>query len=184
MSIEYAILGYLSWKPLTGYQLKKNFEESTIMYWSGNNNQIYKALVQLQNEGCVSNEVIHQESLPYKKIYTITQKGLDDLRNWVMLNPEVSEFKKSFLVQLAWSNQLSNEEILKLIDSYENEVKMKLIIHNEKNRRGVSFPERNKREKFIWEMISENFISSCENELIWIEKIKKNILNGFNVKSE
>jgi len=175
MSIKYAILGYLSWKPSTGYQLKKNFEESSIMYWSGNNNQIYKALIQLQSEGCVSNEVIHQANSPSKKIYTITQKGLDSLKNWVMLNPEAPEFKKSFLVQLAWSHQLTNGEILSLIEAYENEVKMQLIMHNEKNKRDPVFPKRSSREELIWDMISENFTSSYEKELIWVEKIKKKL---------
>ena len=43
MSIHHAILGLLSWKPHTGYDLKKVFEDSAFMHWSGNNNQIYRA---------------------------------------------------------------------------------------------------------------------------------------------
>ena len=45
MSIEYAILGLLSWKPFSGYDLKKIIAESEVYYWSGNNNQIYNSLV-------------------------------------------------------------------------------------------------------------------------------------------
>ncbi len=89
MSIKYAILGVLSWKPSTGYDLKKIFEESSIMYWSGNNNQIYKTLVQLLVEDLVTNEVLHQESTPSKNIYTITDRGAAALKEWVLSTPEL-----------------------------------------------------------------------------------------------
>ena len=50
MSIKLAILGMLSWKSSTGYELKKIFEDSSFMYWSGNNNQIYKALLNVKRQ--------------------------------------------------------------------------------------------------------------------------------------
>ena len=40
MAIRYAILGLLSWRPFTGYDLKKMIGDSVFLYWSGNNNQI------------------------------------------------------------------------------------------------------------------------------------------------
>ncbi|MNE74001.1 Transcriptional regulator PadR-like family protein [compost metagenome] len=61
------------------------------MYWSGNNNQSYKALIELLNEGYVTNEVQHQENLPSKKIYTITAAGQQELRRWVLSYPERPE---------------------------------------------------------------------------------------------
>jgi DNA-binding PadR family transcriptional regulator len=175
MSIKYAILGLLSWKPSTGYELKKVFEESSTMYWSGNNNQIYKALVQLLDEGLVTNEVQHNEGSPSKKIYTITTEGLDELREWVLSNPEAPEFKKTFLIQLAWAGQLNNAELNGLLSRYENEVKMQLLLQQEKERRGIDSPGRNRREEFIWSKISENLISSYKNELDWVQGVRKEL---------
>ncbi len=62
MSINHAILGILSCRSVTGYDLKKIIQESPFMPWSGNNNQIYKALVEILEEGFVTHEVRHQES--------------------------------------------------------------------------------------------------------------------------
>lgn len=67
MSINFAILGILSSKSLTGYELKKIIQESPFMYWSGNNNQIYKALAEMLATGLVTNEVQQQEGSPSKK---------------------------------------------------------------------------------------------------------------------
>lgn len=175
MSIKYAILGLLSWKSFTGYEMKKVFEESSVMYWSGNNNQIYKALLQLLEEGLVTGEVQHREASPSKKVYTITGDGLTELKKWVVSPPEAPEFRKPFLVRLAWADQLNNEELNELLLKYENEIKLQLLINQEKNRRGVNSPKRSPREAFLWDMISNNLISSLNNELDWVQGIRKEL---------
>ncbi len=175
MSIKHAILGVLGWKPTTGYDLKKFFENSTSMYWSGNNNQIYKALVQLLEEGLVTNEIQHQEKAPTKKVYSITGKGLDELKQWVLSAPGAPEFRKTFLVQLSWADLLTEEELLEVLSNYEDEIKIQLLIHEEKNRRRKDSPSRSSREVLLWDMISENIISSYKNELNWIENLRQRL---------
>ena len=66
------------------------------MHWSDNNNQIYKSLVQLLDEGFVTNEVQHQDGVPSKKIYTITDEGTARLREWVLSTPEVPEWQEKY----------------------------------------------------------------------------------------
>lgn len=175
MSINCAILGILSYKPLTGYDLKKIIQDSPFMYWSANNNQIYKALVELLDEGFVTSEVFHQESSPSKKIYTITKEGLDELKRWVQSTPEVPEFKKTFLIQLAWSHQLNTDELDTLLSKYENEVRMQIMLQQEKKQRGVFSPGRTSREVHLWDMMYDNIISSYKNELVWIQKLRKEL---------
>lgn len=175
MSIKLAILGILSWKPATGYDLKKVIEDSSAMYWSGNNNQIYRSLVQLLEEGLVTNEVHHQTSSPSKKIYTITEEGLAELKDWVLAAPELPEFKKSFLTQLAWADLLTPEELNSLLTRYEEEIRMHIVLLQEKKRRGPIAPNRTPRESYIWEMIDDNIRSSYQHELQWVQNIQKEL---------
>lgn len=178
MSIKLAILGLLSWKSSTGYELKKIFEDSSFMYWSGNNNQIYKALMNMENEDLVVSEVVHHDNSPSKKIYTITDEGLKEVKNWLLSSPEAPEIKKTFLVQLAWSDMLSNEELSEALSKYENEVKLQLIMQKEKYRRALHSPNRSTRESLIWEMISENIISTYNNELNWIRETRQRLFEN------
>ncbi len=173
--IKYAILGLLSWKPFTGYELKKVFEESSSMYWSGNNNQIYTALVKLRDDGFVTSETQHQDGLPSKKVYTITTTGISELKDWVLSSPEFPEYKKPFLIQLAWADLLNNHELFELLTKYENEIKMQLMLHQEKIKRGNVSPERSSREIFIWKMIDENVISFYRNEYEWIQNLRNQL---------
>ncbi|MCD4711821.1 MAG: PadR family transcriptional regulator [Clostridiales bacterium] len=180
MSINHAILGILSWKPATGYELKKIFVESSIMYWSGNNNQIYKSLSHLLNEGLVGSEVVHQDGSPSKKIYTITDAGVKSLKEWVSSTPELPEIKNTFLVQFAWADLLSDQELNDLILSYEIELKAHLIMEKEIARRTLHNPDRNPREKAIWELISENIVSSYDQELKWVQEVRRRLLEDNN----
>lgn len=178
MSIKSAILGILSWKPSTGYELKKIFEDSSFMYWSGNNNQIYKALISLEDEELVTSEIIHQDNSPSKKIYTITKEGIKELKEWVVSSPEAPEIKKTFLVQLAWSDMLSNQELSEILTKYETELKEQLIMQQEKHRRALNSPNRSARESLIWNMISENIISTYNNELNWIRETRQKLFKN------
>lgn len=182
MSIKFAILGLLSWKPSTGYELKKIFETSTTMYWSGNNNQIYKSLVQLLEEGSVTNETLHQESAPSKKIYSITEKGMTELKTWASSDVETPEFKKPFLIQLAWADLLSDEDLDALLTKYEKEINIQLLYQQEKIKRGIPSPARSVREIFLWNKISENLLSSYRTELEWVQGIRSELNDNILIK--
>ncbi len=184
MSIKHAILGILSCSSLTGYDLKKIMQDSTFMYWSGNNNQIYKALVELLDQGFVTNEVLHGESSPSKKVYTLTKAGLVELKEWIKSNPEVPEFKKMFLIQLAFADMLSTEEIDMLLTKYEREVRIQILMEQEKKSRKTFSPGRTLRETHIWDLIQDNIISSYENELNWIKRVRREICNNIKERNK
>jgi len=175
MSIKHAILGFLSWTPLTGYDLKKLFADSLTLHWSGNSNQIYRALVELHEEGFVSLEVQYQDNHPPRKIYTITDQGLAELRRWVLSAPELPQLRHSFLVQLAWADQLSTEELDALLEKYEEEVTVQGLMLREMRQRNESSPQRTPRETLLWDAITQNWISFYEHELNWVRQLRQEL---------
>jgi DNA-binding PadR family transcriptional regulator len=185
MSIEHAILGLLSLNSLSGYDIKKMFEGSPALYWSGNNNQIYKTLVKLHEQGWVSRETQLQDASPARKIYSITEKGLEELRRWVLANPEVPQVRNSFLIQLAWADLLTAQELDHLLERYENELQVQVaMLKFQKQERNVSpsgiprdayinvLSARTPRETFLWNMIVENWLAYYQAELEWIAKLR------------
>lgn len=175
MTIEYAILGLLSWRPSSGYELKKVFEESPYLYWSGNNNQIYKSLTQLQKDGLITYETVHQDGAPSKKIYSVTKKGTAELKGWIMDASAVPEFKKPFLIQMAWADMLNKDELAALFTKYEKEIEKQLTHQKEMYDRQKDWPNRSQKETFLWNMISVNLMSSYQSELAWIRKVRQQL---------
>jgi DNA-binding PadR family transcriptional regulator len=167
MDIHTPILGMLNWKPASGYDLKRVFSDSEIFYWSGNNNQIYKSLLELQKAGLVSYQVQPQDSLPAKKIYSITEAGRQELRRRLLDEPEVPELHKSFLIQMAWAENLSDQEILVLLEKYAGEIADRLHLYQVQGGRPGNTPARSAREQYIWKRIRENLVATYQAELDW-----------------
>jgi PadR family transcriptional regulator AphA len=178
MSISHAILGFLSWKPFTGYELKKIFADALSFHWSGNNNQIYGSLIELHKTGSVSIEVRQQERYPAKKLYTITDRGRAELRDWLLTEPELPLLRSLAHIQLAWSESLSGEELDGLLASYERQIADQAIMCRETIRRrgeapaGGGAPGRSARERLIWDSIDENRAAFYEGELAWAKSLR------------
>jgi DNA-binding PadR family transcriptional regulator len=182
MSIEYAILGILSWRPLSGYDLKKMIEGSVALYWSGNNNEIYRTLVSLHDQGLVTREVQPQENYPARKVYTITDKGLEELKKWVLTTPALPQRKHSLLIQLAWADQIGPDELDALLQEYEDEVLMESLTASAQGQLKIRRPgyldvyqARTQREAYLWGMILENWSTYYQNELSWVRKLRKGL---------
>jgi DNA-binding PadR family transcriptional regulator len=187
MSIETAILGLLSLRPLTGYDLKKVFEGSAELHWSGNNNQIYRTLVALHKENLVSMEVHHQDKGPSSKRYTITEKGLDELRRRVLAAPELPQLRHPFLIQLAWADVLTGAELDALLGRYEEEALAQLAMLRAKQRPGASPSStargeyvdvsraRTPREARLWDTIQRNWQALYERELAWVQALRRDL---------
>lgn len=175
MTIQYAILGLLSWKPLSGYDLKKLIADSAIFYWSGNNNQIYKGLIELHEAGLVTRETFQQESLPARHVYTITAEGQAALKKWVLSAPELPEFRSTFLVQLSWADVLDGAELDGLLANYEEELRVQVLMQQEKASRAEPAPGRTAREDYLWKMISRNAAAAYEHELDWVCELRQGL---------
>jgi len=176
MDLRSTILAILSWKPLSGYDLKGIICDSEIYYWSGNNNQIYKNLIELQNEGLVIHEVQLQEGKPARKIYTLTDAGIAELKRSLLAEPELPEVRKGFLIQLAWSGSLSDGELLALLDKYLDELSIRLrMLKYQADTKGVH-PKGNRREAYLWQRIHENLVLACQAELDWANQTKLDIV--------
>lgn len=178
MDLHSTILGLLSWKPFSGYDLKGIISDSNLFYWSGNNNQIYKVLLELQRDGLVSFEVQQQQSLPAKKIYTINERGRAALRQSLLQKPQVSDWPKSFLIQLAWSDCLTDDEVLDLLNFYEQELISHLSLLQGEAERRENSPHRTPREAYLWRRIADNFILATQTELQWTSETRKAISEG------
>ena len=71
LSLKHAILGFLSIKSLTGYELKKAFDRSVDHFWPADQSQIYRTLSRLVEEGFLTVEEIEIESRLNQKRYFV-----------------------------------------------------------------------------------------------------------------
>jgi PadR family transcriptional regulator AphA len=115
MSLQHAILGFLSYEPLSGYGLKKAFDRSVQHFWPANQSQIYSTLARMKEDGLVNQEVIEREDRLDKKVYHITEDGLEELHRWLATPLPHKVFREPFLIQIYFGSRLSNREFEDLV---------------------------------------------------------------------
>lgn len=81
--LGYAILGLLARGAMSGYDLKLRMGESVGYFWSARHSQIYPELARLEAGGMVAHKVIAQKGKPDKKVYEVTAKGVEAVKEWV-----------------------------------------------------------------------------------------------------
>lgn len=94
---RYALLGMLSLRPMSGYDLKKQMEYTTTHFWKEDIAQIYPMLKQLEAEGLTTSTAEKQEGRPERRIYTLTDQGWDALRDWIT-KPVAEQVKRNELL--------------------------------------------------------------------------------------
>ena len=116
MSLEYAILGFLTLSPMTGYDLKRHyFDGSVAHFWPADQAQIYRTLERMAGDGWVVAEMEVQVVRPSRKVYSITALGLEALKEWLRKSRPLPAERRPFLIQLYFSRHLTKEELLALL---------------------------------------------------------------------
>jgi DNA-binding PadR family transcriptional regulator len=175
MQLKQVILGFLEWKRLTGYELKSLFSTLDFLPWSGNNNQIYTSLIELEREGLVEKRTIQQEKLPAQKRYYTTEEGRARLKHALLQTSEAPAIHNDFLLRLAWAECLSASEIEGIIGEYRLRVETALSMCQEKMRRGQAAEYRSDREAYVWRMLQRNREMALQAELRWLAQLRSGL---------
>jgi PadR family transcriptional regulator, regulatory protein AphA len=179
MSLEYAILGFIQHKPLSGYDLKKVFDTSVRHFWPADQSQIYRTLNKLTEAGWAEMEVVEQSDRPDRKIYHITLAGRAELYRWLSGPFPSDPIRSAPLVQVFFLGKLSDEEILAKFEyaaAYFREILERYEQVPERFDELVKMV-KSPREIFFGLLTLELGIKTMQAQLEWAESIIQRIKN-------
>jgi PadR family transcriptional regulator AphA len=177
VSIRHVILGFLTDASATGYDLKKQFAASQVFHWSGNNNQIYKALVELHDDALVTVELQPQGSKPPRKVYSITDSGRAALRDWLRTPPELPQVRNPLLTRLAWLDQLDTVECDAMLSAYTEDLRLHIQMLREQTRRDARHDGK-ATPRALRQRVAERWIAMFEQELEWVQALHASVCPG------
>jgi len=180
MSLEHAILGFLNYRPYSGYDLKKIFDTSVRHFWPADQSQIYRTLSRMSDEGWTEIEVVRQEARPDRKLYHITSAGREELRRWLLTPLPVEESRSADMIQVFFAAQLSDEEILGIFERAATMMRSGLEHYAQipRNIEAYSANTSSPREFFFWMLTLDIGIHNLESNLDFIENLIQRIRNG------
>ncbi|EKQ51702.1 MULTISPECIES: PadR family transcriptional regulator [unclassified Clostridium] len=128
---KYALLGVLSLMSGSGYDIKKFCDSSIGYFWNENYGHIYPVLQRMEDEELITKEVKQTEGRPAKNVYSITQKGRDELQEWLMLPVEQEPMRSEFLLKMFLSKDIPAEIIVKKLKTIKEKSKEELKQYSE-----------------------------------------------------
>lgn len=131
MSLKHAILGFLSFssEPMSGYDLKKSFDNSVRHFWPANQSQIYRTLAALADEGLVAVDVVEREERLDMKLYHLTENGRAELHRWLSTPLPPQDYREALLIQVFFGSNLTNDELLALFQHEIQVIEERLAVY-------------------------------------------------------
>ena len=182
MTLQYALLGLLSYHNQTGYELKKLFDDSIRNFWHASISQIYRELNALQQKGYVTSEILPQADRPDKRIYSITEAGRTAFSDWIAHFPEkVSKEKRDeFSLRLFFGSSIGKDEVLRQFERLVSEKQRELIIIRHFNDKAAEYAQKLSLyggEELYWRFILRRAEMNLNTTIAWasecISEIKK-----------
>lgn len=123
MSLRHSVLGILSIRPMSGYELKKVIDSSVGHFWTADQSQVYRTLSALVEDGMASRRTVVQEERPNLHLHSVTDNGLAELDRWLASPLRAQPSRDPFLARLFFADRLPMERIRELLDARRRETR-------------------------------------------------------------
>jgi DNA-binding PadR family transcriptional regulator len=180
MSLKHAILGFLSFEALSGYDLKKAFDKSVRHFWPANQSQIYRTLAELEEQGFIEKEVIPREERLDMKVYSITEAGTGELHRWLSTPLQPQDFREPFLIQVYFGGKLTDEDLLRLLNHEIQSLEEQQVIYKTiyKMNQEMIHTVEDLRSSVLMVSTLEYGILSNQAALDWLNSVAERVSTG------
>ncbi len=114
---QFAVLGCLSIRPMSAYEIKQFIARSVSYFWSESEAQLYPTLKQLSEKGLVS---FHEEKAAKagtKKVYALTELGQQALAEWLQSKNDREVHRNEMLLKVFFGNNQPSEVSVQLLET-------------------------------------------------------------------
>ena len=174
--LDCVILGLLSHEELTGYEIKKRIDTRLKYFWGASYGSIYPTLNDLVNRGLATKREAVEDKRN-KLIYTITDKGIIYLKEWLKSPAEKDELRYETLLKLFFGNEQGSETAIQHIEAFQAKIEKELpfLLGAEKNLKGCLNEDTAHR---FYLLTVEFGIKTYRAYLEWCEEAKKFLMDS------
>lgn len=171
MSLRHAILGLLSIKPMSGYELKKVIDESVGHFWAADQSQVYRTLADLVDGELAARRTVVQEERPNMHVHSVTEPGLAELDAWLASPLRTPPTRDPFLARVFFADRLPPERLGELLDSRRREVSEQLAAL-----RAIAVPAEAADTGQALRLATLDYgITVAEAELVWLDNTQRRL---------
>jgi PadR family transcriptional regulator AphA len=128
---QFAILGFLTHHPMSGYDIKKRVESSVDNFWSESFGQIYPALRGLHEQGLIDKRSESSRGGRPRHVYSIREAGRRALSTWLGEACEPPPVRIELLLKLFFGAHSDRESNRRQILAYREQMTRDLARYRE-----------------------------------------------------
>ncbi len=165
LTTEYALLGFLRRRPMHGYEIHQQLSDPTGLglVWRLKQSRLYALLAKLEEPGYVTTTLEPQESRPPRKMFELTDRGLEAYLTWIQTPVERGRrLRLDFMAKLYFSQQEGAAAVQTLITRQRAACQSWLA---EEQAQAKDLPES---QPFDW-LVHEFRISQTRAMLAWLD---------------
>ena len=178
MSLKHGLLGLLTIRKSSGYDLSKLFQESLSFFWVANQSQIYRELDKMESLGWVVSSEVEQDTRPNKRVYGITQEGNKELIRWLKEDNagDLAIVRNPLLMKVFFSGKVDKEYAIALLKNYRTlceEARAEIM----EEVAGIGTVEETAAKPAYWLYATEYSIRHYDFQIKWIEETVRRLEN-------
>jgi PadR family transcriptional regulator, regulatory protein AphA len=165
-SVQFAVLGMLKLRPMTGYEIKQAYQKGPANFMPISFGQIYPALAKLGKE-----KMVRQDILPGRRgsiRYFIVRKGEQALREW-LFSPGGPANHRELLLRLFFAAPPELTGLLGHLETFRKEEQARLRHYDDTRKWLDDTQARNPRLR-IWKLVLEYGVLQSECRVRWAER--------------
>lgn len=170
---KYALLGVLSHKSGSGYDIKKFCDQSIGYFWNENFGHIYPVLKKLEEENLITKTIEETEGHLQKNIYSITDKGKNELNHWLKLPIDEAPRRSEMLLKIFFSTDIPAKDIIERLEEVKKDCisGLEVLGNVERLLKTNEYTENNsKKDLALWTITVRCGIKNMEAEIEWCDE--------------
>jgi PadR family transcriptional regulator, regulatory protein AphA len=165
-SVQFAVLGMLKLRPMTGYEIKQAYQKGPANFMPISFGQIYPALAKLGKEKMVLQD--KQAGSRGSIRYSITDKGDEVLREWLFSPRDPANYRE-LLLRLFFAAPPELTGLLGHVETFCKEEKARLR-HYDATRKWLDDAQARNPRLPIWKLILEYGVLQSACRVRWAER--------------
>jgi PadR family transcriptional regulator, regulatory protein AphA len=124
-AVTWALLGLLSRRPMSGYDLKQAVDRTIRHFWAASYGQIYPELKRLEEAGWIAGSADGPRA---RRLYRVTAAGRRALVDWLHGEETRIELRDESLLRLFFADALPREDALGLLQARREGYRQMLVL--------------------------------------------------------
>lgn len=172
---SYALLGLLSLRPHTAYDLAQQASRSLAFVWQVSDSQLYEHPKRLVDLGLVRSKLQPAGPRRSRTLYEITAAGRRALRDWLSTSPAEPRWEDEVLLRIMVADHAGPAELLATIEDHRSAVLDQFRRGQARIREQLDgtapYPERASLNVLWWTYCAEQM----QTRLAWLDRIEAEV---------